>query len=210
MTATLHERIYRDLEPVQDAAITICGAGALGANLAETLARMGYRALNVIDRDRIEEHNLSTQPWTQQDIGAAKVKVLATHLYRSVGARLVAQHAELTTANAVSLLHGAGLVVDCFDNVPSRSAVARARKPTLHLALAENGVYGCGLWDDAYLLPDRRGGEADDGCDYPLTRPLALLVVAAGAEAITRFLLYGARTNFEITLDDLRMTARID
>ena len=34
--------------------VTICGAGALGANIAENLARSGFDKLTVIDRDRIE------------------------------------------------------------------------------------------------------------------------------------------------------------
>jgi molybdopterin-synthase adenylyltransferase len=84
----LHEMLYRDLGPTADRAVTICGAGALGANLAETLARMGLRRLTVIDRDRVEAHNLSTQPWTQQDVGASKARTLALLLYRAVGARV--------------------------------------------------------------------------------------------------------------------------
>jgi hypothetical protein len=88
MTFFLHENLYRDLTPAADRLITICGAGALGANLAETLARMGLRRLRAIDRDRVAAHNLSTQPWTQQDVGASKARVLAAALYRAVGARV--------------------------------------------------------------------------------------------------------------------------
>jgi molybdopterin/thiamine biosynthesis adenylyltransferase len=43
--------------------VTVCGAGALGANITENLARSGAGSLVVIDRDRIEERNLSTQPY---------------------------------------------------------------------------------------------------------------------------------------------------
>src|SRR5688572_22041346 len=87
MTFFLHEVRYRDLRPAAERQITICGAGALGANLAETLAGMGLRRLRVIDRDRVEAHNLSTQPWVQQDIGGHKARVLANALYRAVGTR---------------------------------------------------------------------------------------------------------------------------
>src|SRR5262245_10565137 len=104
MTFFLHEQRYRDLAPIADRLVTICGAGALGANLAETLARMGLRRLRAIDRDRIEAHNLSTQPWTQQDVGAPKARVLANALYRAVGARVEPHHVALTPANAAALL----------------------------------------------------------------------------------------------------------
>ena len=58
-----HEAIYRGAEQVAklvDHRLTICGAGALGSQLADNLARQGFRQLLVIDRDRIEEHNVGT------------------------------------------------------------------------------------------------------------------------------------------------------
>jgi hypothetical protein len=202
-----HEQRYRDLGPIADKPVTICGAGALGANIAESLARMGLRNLIVIDRDVIEPHNLSTQPWQAQDVRAPKALTLAHALYRAVGARVTPQHVELTEQNAVRLLKGAALVIDAFDNIPARrtviEAAAQIQVPCLHLALGGDGDYGCALWDAAYHLPDHAAGV--DGCDYPLTRPLALLVAAAGAEVAVRFQLTGARQGVEVTLRDLRM-----
>jgi hypothetical protein len=212
MSFFLHETHYRDLTSVSGQLVTICGAGAIGANLAETLARMGLRALRVIDRDRVEAHNLSTQPWYEQDVGAPKARVLAGALHRAVGARLDARHAELGDANAAQLLAGSAVVVDAFDNLPSRGSVAhaaaQARAACLHLALGPQGDYGCGLWDDTYPLAQgqSRPAAGPDTCDYPLTRPLALLVAAAGAETLVSFLLTGERRGFEVTLRDLRMT----
>jgi tRNA A37 threonylcarbamoyladenosine dehydratase len=46
---------------IKNLPVTVCGAGALGAN-TESLARSGFGQLTVVDRDRIEERNLSTQP----------------------------------------------------------------------------------------------------------------------------------------------------
>jgi molybdopterin-synthase adenylyltransferase len=207
-TFFLHETIYRDLHPATDQLVTICGAGALGANLAETLARMGLNRLRVIDRDRIEAHNLSTQPWTQQDVGTSKARILANALYRAVGARVEPQHTELTPANAATLLNGSRVVVDAFDNLAARHAVttttAELGIPCLHIALGSAGDYGCGLWDAAYITNDT-GNPKEDTCDYPLTRPLALLVVAAAAEVLVEHLLNGSRRSFEVTLRDLRM-----
>jgi hypothetical protein len=217
----LHETIYRDMLPAADQRVTICGVGALGANLTETLARMGMRNLRVIDRDRVEAHNLSTQPWTQQDVGAPKARVLAHALYRAVGARVEPQHVELTAVNAAKLLAGSAVVVDAFDNVASRQAVAEAANtlgvPCLHIALAATGDYGCGLWDGAYTstADERRlakeGGEQPASivrdCDYPLTRPLALLVANAASEVLVRYLLDGSTQGFEVTLRDLRLSA---
>jgi molybdopterin-synthase adenylyltransferase len=224
MSFFLHEQIYRNLRAITDHRVTICGAGALGANLAETLARMGLRQLRVIDRDRVEPHNLSTQPWIQQDIGAPKVGALATALYRAVGARVEPQHVELTPENAVRLLAGSAVVVDAFDNLTARAAVAEACRKLeiacLHIGLGSGGDYGCGLWDDQYRTKNQepRTGQVQprlvlgsrfsvlEACDYPLTRPLALLVAAAAAEALVCHLLDGSRRGFDLTLRDLRLT----
>src|ERR1044071_4698500 len=82
-----HERLYRSpevMERVEQFPVTVCGAGALGANITESLARSGFGRLRVIDRDRVEERNLSTQPYYRSDIGAFKAKILANTLYRAL------------------------------------------------------------------------------------------------------------------------------
>jgi hypothetical protein len=150
--------------------------------------------------------------------------VLAAALYRAVGTRVEPQQVDLTPANAESLLSGSAVVVDAFDNLPARRAVAGATTalgvPCLHIALAGAGDYGCGLWDDAYGVGGEgwelgvRGGHTNprslapsprEACDYPLTRPLALLVAAAAAAVLVGHLLGGGRRGFEITLRDLRL-----
>src|ERR1041385_83167 len=86
--AFYHESLYRSnvlMERLGMLSVTICGAGALGANLCECLVRQGFGRLRVIDRDRVEERNLSTQPYYRSDIGALKAKMLANALYRALG-----------------------------------------------------------------------------------------------------------------------------
>jgi hypothetical protein len=101
-------------------------------------------------------------------------------------------------------------VVDAFDNVAGRRAVSEATSELgiacLHVALAGSGDYGCGMWDERYVLPKHT--EAADRCDYPLTRPLALLVAAAAAEVLVDYLSTGGRRDFEVTLGDLRLATR--
>jgi tRNA A37 threonylcarbamoyladenosine dehydratase len=43
---------------MQNFPVTFCGAGAIGANMAENLARTGFTSLTIIDRVRIEQRNL--------------------------------------------------------------------------------------------------------------------------------------------------------
>src|SRR5438034_9263695 len=119
MSIYYHEQLYHSAElmaRVREIAVTVCGAGALGANITENLARQGFATLRVIDRDRIEERNLSTQPYYRSDIGAFKAKILANALYRALGVAVDARAEALTAANAGKLLTGSALVIDTFDN----------------------------------------------------------------------------------------------
>src|SRR5690348_1688402 len=107
--ALFHEQRYRTPETmrrIRELSVTVCGAGALGANMVESLARQGFMRLKVIDRDRVEERNLSTQPYYRADIGAFKAKILANALYRALGVSIEARTDELTEANAAKLLAG--------------------------------------------------------------------------------------------------------
>jgi molybdopterin/thiamine biosynthesis adenylyltransferase len=199
-----HEAIYRGADAVSKLAqqhLTLCGAGALGSQLADNLARQGFQHFRVIDRDRIEEHNVSTQLYGESEVGAWKVEVLRQRLFRTTGIEIEAQRKELTDRNARTLLRNGGLVLDTFDNSASRRLVqeqCRALQlPCLHAGL--HADYGEVIWDENYRVPQDVAG---DVCDYPLARNLVLLVVAVATEVILRFVLDGARENWSATLRD--------
>lgn len=199
-----HEAIYRGAEQVARLAqqrLTICGAGALGSHLADNLARQGFRDLRVIDRDRIEEHNVGTQLYGESDVGAWKVEVLRQRLFRATGVEIDAQRKELTDRTAKGLLQDGGLIIDTFDNSASRRLVqeqCRALQlPCVHVGLYAD--YGEVIWDERYRVPQDVAG---DVCDYPLARNLILLVVAVASEVLVRFALAGLREDFSVTLRD--------
>lgn len=199
-----HENSYRTAEVVERLhtfPVTICGAGALGANIAESLSRSGFSTLTLIDDDRIEARNLSTQPYEQQDIGAFKARIMAYRLYRAVGAQVDARMQYLTDANCHKLLSDARLVVDAFDNSVSRRVVqdgcAGAKMPCLHVGLAAG--YAEIIWNDQYRVPSTAN---DDVCDYPLARNLVTLTVAVACEEIIRFVATGRQQSYTVTLED--------
>jgi len=71
----LHEGIYRGKEALQklgQTQVTVCGAGALGSLLVDNLARQGLLQLSAIDDDRVELHNVGTQLFRKEDVGAFK------------------------------------------------------------------------------------------------------------------------------------------
>jgi len=199
-----HEELYRGPELAQKLAavkITLCGAGALGSNLADTLARQGVRQLRVIDKDRIEQHNVSTQTYGESDVGAWKVEVLRSQLFRATGIEIEPHNKELTERTAPKLLKDSVVVVETFDNSASRRLVqthcGASGIACLHVGLFAD--YGEVVWNERYRVPS--DGE-QDVCDYPLARNLVLLTVAVAAETLLRYVGSGVREDWSITLRD--------
>jgi len=199
-----HEQIYRGpdvLARLDSVALTLCGAGALGSLLADNLARQGFRRWKVIDRDRVEEHNVGTQLYGEAEVGAWKVEALRSRLFRAVGVEIEAVGKELTERNARTLLKGAGLIIDTFDNAAARQLVQDQCRfsgtDCLHVGLFAD--YAEVVWDDGYRVPRDVAG---DVCDYPLARNLVLLAVAVASETLIRFVLDGTRENWSVTLRD--------
>src|ERR1051326_3063246 len=94
-----HEAIYRgaaEVAKLADQPLTLCGAGALGSHLADNLARQGFTKLRVIDRDRVEERNVSTQLYGEADVGGWKVEVLRQRIFRATGAEIDPVRKDLT------------------------------------------------------------------------------------------------------------------
>jgi molybdopterin/thiamine biosynthesis adenylyltransferase len=199
-----HEELYRGADSLARLAatrVTLCGAGALGSHLADNLVRQGFGPLRVIDRDRVEEHNVSTQLYGESEVGAWKVEVLRNRLFRAAGVEVDAVAKELTERNVRSLLKGAGLVVDTFDNSASRHLVQEQGRalqlPCLHVGLFAD--YAEVIWDEHYRVP---ADVAGDVCDYPLARNLVLLAVAVASECLIRYIFDGAQLNWSVTLRD--------
>lgn len=204
MSLFFHEKLHRTAEIVermQATPVTICGAGALGANIAESLARAGFQTFTLIDDDRVEQRNLSTQPYQRGDVGALKARMMANMLYRAVGAQVEARTERLTDATVRKLLGGSTLVVDVFDNSPSRRLVkawcAETGTPCLHAGLADG--YAEIIWNDAYRVPSPAN---DDVCDYPLARNLVILTVSVACEVLIDFVATGTQRSYTVTLAD--------
>jgi molybdopterin/thiamine biosynthesis adenylyltransferase len=205
MSIFFHEQLYRTpelMEQFEKYPVTLCGAGALGANITENLVRSGFNSLKVIDYDRIEERNLSTQPYYRSDVGAFKAKILANQLYRAVGVKIEAETQKVTAKNVAQLLKGSGLAIDAFDNSVARGIVKeycdRASIPCLHAGLASD--YAEVIWNDVYRVPSDAN---DDICDYPLARNLVLLTVAVTCETAMTFITSKRKLSHSITLRDL-------
>ena len=83
-----HERDYRGQAAetqIKNTFIMVMGCGAIGANLALTLCRSGFRMFGLLDKDRVEHPNLGTQPWDLRDVGTLKTNALSDKLYGKIG-----------------------------------------------------------------------------------------------------------------------------
>ena len=210
-----HEALYRGQEALDRLArvqLVVCGAGAVGSNLVDSLVRQGFQRLTVIDYDRIEAHNVGTQTYAPSDVGAFKVDVFQAEVFRAVGVEIQTVRKRLTEWNVGRFLRGADLVVDGFDNRESRALVTeycRANAiPCLHVGLSAD--YAEVLWNETYRVPHDVGQQGADVCDYPLARNLIQFAIALAGEAIVRFVLEGEQQDYSFTLRDLRINEEGD
>ena len=61
--------------------ILILGLGGIGANVALSLVRSGFKKLTVVDYDKVELSNLIRQfPYSKKDVGKYKTETLKTKL----------------------------------------------------------------------------------------------------------------------------------
>jgi len=120
--------------------VAIVGCGALGAASAMALARAGVGFLRLIDRDVPEPSNLPRQVlFDEADVAAGLPKAVAAarQLARiNAAAALEPVVADLTLANAETLLAGVDVIVDGTDNLEARYLVnevaCRSGTPWVH------------------------------------------------------------------------------
>jgi molybdopterin-synthase adenylyltransferase len=120
----------------------VVGLGGLGGTVIEILARAGVGHLVLIDGDRFEEHNLNRQMLClQESIGSSKAQKAAERVCAiNSSVNISVQPLFLTDENALHLIAGSQVVVDCLDNIHSRftlqTAAQRADIPLVSAAVA--------------------------------------------------------------------------
>ncbi len=107
------------------ARVLVVGCGGLGCPVLQYLAAAGVGTLGLLDFDVVDESNLQRQVlYTTADVGRPKALAAAARLgAQNPLVSLVPHQNVLTTANALALLAGYDLVVDCSDNFATRYLV---------------------------------------------------------------------------------------
>ncbi|MDQ6418325.1 ThiF family adenylyltransferase [Paenibacillus sp. LHD-117] len=109
---------------LREASVMIAGCGALGASLAQHMARSGVGKLVIVDRDYVEPSNLQRQTlFDEEDARRAlpKAEAAAGKLRRINGEVTVEAHvADMREGNVRGFSKGVDLILDGTDNVATR------------------------------------------------------------------------------------------
>lgn len=178
--------------------ITIVGVGALGSHVALLLRNEAN--LLVIDYDRIEQKNTSSQFHSKTNVGKLKASALQQTLGFLFGVKIRATTNKLTKDNDQQLLAGADLIIDCLDNGEARRLVqAYARNtetPCLHGALAADGGFGRVVWDEKFEIDDAAAGGAT--CEDGQHLPFIAVTSSYIAYTAQQFLLSGKKASLNV------------
>ena len=104
--------------------VLICGCGALGSVLANTLARAGVGFLRIVDRDFLETNNLQRQVlYDEQDVAAGLPKAIAAAAkLRRINSAIEIEPvvADVQHTNIEHLVADVDMIVDGTDNFETR------------------------------------------------------------------------------------------
>jgi adenylyltransferase/sulfurtransferase len=117
--------------------VLIVGAGGLGSPVLQYLAGAGVGCLGIVDADTLEASNLHRQPiFALADVGKRKVDLALAAVKRINPSVQVDVHAvRLDAGNALELIRGYDVAVDCSDNFRTKylinDAAVLARRPAV-------------------------------------------------------------------------------
>lgn len=131
----------RGQQRLKNSSVMIVGAGGLGIPASVYLVAAGVGRIGIVDNDTVERSNLHRQTiYTESDVGGGKAYVLGERL-REVNPHVAVMphQMRLDSSNALKLLEGYDVVVDCTDNFPARYLINDAcvllRKPDVYASI---------------------------------------------------------------------------
>ncbi len=132
LTRTEVERYSRQLvlpeigkegqQKLKGSSVLIVGAGGLGIPAAVYLAAAGVGRIGIVDGDTIERSNLHRQViYSESDLGRPKALVAQERLLEvNPHVKVTPHQVHLDSSNALEILKGHDVVIDCTDNFPAR------------------------------------------------------------------------------------------
>jgi len=102
--------------------ITVIGVGAIGRQVALQLAAIGVRQLQLVDFDRVDLSNVTTQGYSVDDVGRLKVEATA----QAIAALDVAIQVQLVDDRFRPKLNIGEVIFCCVDSIETRGSIWRA------------------------------------------------------------------------------------
>lgn len=131
--------------------VLLCGCGALGSVLANTLARAGVGFLRLVDRDFLELNNLQRQVlYDEDDVAAGIPKAVAAEAkLRKINSQIGIEAivADVDYTNIAALVDGVDMILDGTDNFETRFLLNDAA-----VKFGLPWVYGGCLGDDGQTM----------------------------------------------------------
>lgn len=144
MSDRQHERYSRQIRfgglgetgqaKLGESRVLLCGCGALGSVLAETLVRAGVGLLRIVDRDFVELTNLQRQVLFDEDDVAERLPkaIAAAEKLAKINSEVTVEPvvADVDYGNIRDLINGTGLILDGTDNFEVRFLINDAALET--------------------------------------------------------------------------------
>jgi molybdopterin-synthase adenylyltransferase len=211
------QTLFREIGPegqrkLAQAHAVIVGCGATGSAAASLLARSGVGTLRIVDRDYVEPSNLQRQSlFDENDARESLPKAVAAarQIARFSSQIVVEPHvADLTPANAETLLGGTDLILDGTDNFETRYLINdyAVKNSVAWIYAAAIGSYGVTMnilpGETACLacvFPDAPRGTAETCETAGILNSTVNLVASIAATEALKFLV-GAKAKMRRTL----------
>ncbi|MBP2653828.1 MAG: thiF [Firmicutes bacterium] len=200
-----------DLEKISKVKIGIGGAGGLGSNCAQFLARSGFRKFKIVDFDVVDYSNLNRQFYFSDQVGCMKIEALKENL-RLINPLLEVEllPERVDAANIADLFIDCDVVVEAFDSPELKRLVVEQYLNSGKLVVAASGLAGWGNSDritvrrvkeNFYLVGDLVTGI---GPDSPPLAPCVTIAAAKQADVILSHVLGPMKggQSYETTRDD--------
>lgn len=190
--------------------LVFAGVGAIGSHAAWLCRNLEAR-LVFVDFDRVESKNLASQVYVKSSIGKNKADALKLQLLNFHSVQAEAFGVRLGPENVETLLAGADLVVDAFDNAKSRVVVSEhARKAGLalvHAGISGDGTFGMVRWDEGFT-PDAEDHEGQATCEGGVHLPLLGVLGATLSRVVQEFLSSGEKHDALVSLRGVEWPTR--
>lgn len=126
----------------------IAGVGGIGSNVAVNLVRSGITTLKLIDYDKVEASNLNRQFYFQDQIGKAKVEMLAENLLRiNPDLQLESETKRLDRGNLQQSYQDCDVIIEGFDDSADKKMFMEVFCGDSRPIVFANGIAGFDLND---------------------------------------------------------------